>query len=1084
MKKNLLLSFMFFSAVTFNVMAQRTVTGTVTSAEDGTGIPGANVVLKGTAIGTTTDLDGNYRLDVPQDGGTLVISFIGMAKQEVQIGARSVIDVNLLPDVQQLTEVVVTALGIEREERSLGYAVQKVSGDEVSTAKEASFISSLSGKVSGLNINKPNSIGGSVNAVIRGSNSFTGNNQALFVVDGVPISNSNLNTSTQKRGGGGFDYGNAASNIDPESIESISVLKGATAAALYGSDAANGVILITTKDGSQTKGLGVTINHTTSFSKYDPSTFPEYQKEYGAGYGPYYGSTGGFYDIDVDGDGTDDLVVPAGEDASFGAAFDENLMVYQWDSFYPLLDTYLEPSPWTAAENGPAYIFETGVSNITSVSVQGGNETGSFRLGYTNDDRTGVLPNSEINTDVVDFNAVYNFSDKFTVDGKVTFTHIEGKGRYGTGYESRNVMQSFRQWFQMNVDLKKQKEAYFNTRENITWNPNSNTDLTPHYFDNPYWVLYENFEEDRRNRFFGKFQANYQLADWVSIMARFGVDTYNDLQEERFAVGSLDQSEYEKFERTFEQYNHDFILNFDTEFSEGISFTGLLGMNIRSRNVYSTRASTNGGLVNERVYSLGNSVSALTPPTESEIHIRKYGYYAQASFGFYDVLYLEGTARIDQSSTLPEDNNTYLYPSVSGSFVFSELFSNRVFSFGKIRLGYASVANDAPAYSLLNTYSAAPPFGSTPLFYLGGIDDIADTSNNPDLKPERTDEVEVGLELNFFENRIGADISLYRRSTIDQIMPVEVSSSTGFNYNYVNAGEMQNRGIEVSLTGTPVRTNDFTWRVNVNWARNVNEVVSLFKDGENLLIYSAWSTAINARKGEPYGTITGTDYVYHEDNGKRVVGSDGKYLRTSSTTEVLGNIQPDWYGGINNSLTFKTLSLSFLVDVQKGGDLVSYDMGFGNATGLYEETAGLNELGNPIRDPADEGGGVLLDGVKADGTPNDIRASAGTYLTPFGYYGGSSETGTYAPDASMVFDASYVKLREVTLTYALPNNLFEAWPISNVSVGVFGRNLWIIHKNLPYGDPEYNASSGNLRGIQNAALPSTNEYGFNVNLQF
>lgn len=1077
MKKFLLLSLILTFTVSFSAEAQRTVSGTVTSSEDGSEVPGVNVVLKGTTTGTTTDFDGNYRLSVPEEGGILVFSFIGMETMEVDIGARSVIDVELGSDVQRLTEVVVTALGIEREERSLGYAVQEVSGDEVSTAREASFISSLSGKVAGLNINKSNNIGGSVNAVIRGSNSFTGNNQALFVVDGVPISNSNLNTSNQQAGGGGYDYGNAASNIDPETIESISVLKGATAAALYGSEAANGVILITTKDGSKTRGIGVTVNHITTFSKYDKSTFPEYQKEYGAGYGPYYGATlPGLLDVDIDGDGVTEYVVPAGEDASFGQAFDEDLLVYQWDSFYPQLDSYLEPSAWVAAEHGPEYVFETGVSNVTSVSVQGGNETGSFRLGYTNDDRTGILPNSEVNTDVVDFNATYNFTDRFRVDGKATYTQIAGKGRYGTGYDGRNIMQGMRQWFQSNVDLKDQKDAYFDTRENITWNPNDHENLTPHYFDNPYWTLHENYETDRRNRFFGKFQANYEIADWVSLIARFGVDTYSDLQEERLAIGSLDQSEYEKFQRTFEQHNHDYMLNFDHEFSENFSVRGLLGVNIRNTRIISTRASTNGGLVNDRIYSLQNSVSALVPPTESDVHIKKYGYYGQASFGFYDILYLEGTARVDQSSTLPEDNNTYLYPSVSGSFVFSELFNSPVLSFAKLRVGYASVANDAPEYSLQNTYTAAAPF-TTPLFYLSNV------ANNPELKPERTDEIEAGVEFKLFENRISADISVYQRNTIDQIMPVEVSSATGFTSRYVNAGEMRNRGMEVSLLGRVIETNDFTWSINVNWARNVNEVLSLFEDGENLLIFSAWSTAINARKGEPYGTITGTDYVYYE-NGEKIVGSDGKYLMTESTTEVIGNIQPDWIGGINNIFRYKGLSFSFLIDMQQGGDIISYDMGFGRATGLYKETAGLNELGNPKRDPVDEGGGILLDGVTADGTPNTIRAEAGDYLTPYGYYGGSAETGGYAPDASLVYDASYIKLREVTLTYALPGSLFSGLPIENVSLGVFGRNLWIIHKNLPYGDPEYNSSSGNLRGIQNGALPATNEYGFNVNVQF
>lgn len=1086
MKKCLLILFGFYLSSGWVLGQDRTVTGTVTN-DDGESLPGVNVVLQGTSVGTVSDVQGEYSLKVPSDGGSLVFSFIGYATEEIQIGNRSVIDVTMAPDMKQLNEVVVTAIGIERDKKSLGYAVEEVSGDEVSTAKEASFISSLSGKVSGLSVKKSNNLGGSINAIIRGSSSFLKDNQALFVVDGVPISNSNVNTADQQSGGGGYDYGNAASNIDPESIETISVLKGAAAAALYGSQGANGVILITTKKGAKSKGIGVTLSHATTFSNYDKSTFPEYQFEYGAGYGPYYGSTGGFYDVDVDGDGTDDLVVPSGEDASFGAAFDPNLLVYQWDSFYPELDSYLQPRPWTAPTHGPGYIFETGLSNITSISLDGGNEAGTFRLGYTNDDRSGILPNSEINTDLIDLHASYNLSDRLTVTGKATFTNIEGKGRYGTGYESRNVMQSFRQWFEMNVDLKAQEQAYLKTRRNITWNTNDHIDTSPHYFDNPYWVMYENFETDNRTRFFGKFQADYKINDWLSLMGRIGIDTYSDLQEERFAKGSLDQSKYIKFQRTYQLYNSDVMLNFNRDISPDLSFRGLLGFNLFNEKINSTRASTNGGLVVDRIYALSNSVSALTPPTEYDAHKRKYGYYAQASFGYKDMLFLEGTGRIDQSSALPEDANTYFYPSITGSFVFTEILNSPVLNFGKLRAGYAEVGNDASVYSVNNTFTAASPFGSTPLFY---VDDI---SNNPELKSERTREIEVGLEFGLFQNRLGGDISFYKRNTIDQIFAVEVSMATGFNDKFVNAGEMENKGVEIGLYGRPIQTSDFSWQINLNWAKNQNNVLSLYEDSKNLLIFSQWSTAINARVGQPYGTITGTDYVYDQTTGKRVVGSDGKYLMSESTTEVIGNIQPDWIGGVSNSFNYKGLSLSFLIDIQKGGDIINYDMGFGGATGILAETAGLNDLGNPKRDPvvqnadgtyAENSGGIILDGVKENGEPNDIRADASTYETPYGYYGGSAETGGYAPDASLVYDASYIKLRELTLNYRLPNKLFNNIFLSNATIGVYGRNLWIIHKNLPYGDPEYNPTSGNIQGIQNAALPATNEYGFNINFQF
>jgi TonB-linked SusC/RagA family outer membrane protein len=1068
-----LLIFMGLQVVTAQ---NKQISGTVTSAEDGLGMPGVSVVLKGTTVGASTDIDGQFSLEA-KSSDVLLISFVGMVTQEVLVGQKTVFNVVMETESIGMDEVVVTALGITKEKKSLGYAVQEVGGDDVSTAKDNSFISSLSGRVSGLSVKKSGQIGGSVNAIIRGSNSFTGNNQALFVVDGVPISNSNTNTSDSKTNSGGYDYGNAASDIDPESIESISVLKGATASALYGSDAANGVILITTKRGKAKKGLGVTINQSFGVSAYDKKTFPEYQYQYGAGYGAYYGTTGSFDDIDVNGDGTDDYAVPYYEDASFGGAFDGSTQVYGWNSLYPELDTYMQTKSWSAPEHGPSYIFKNGYSSVTSIAIDGGNEKGTFRMGYTNDDRTGILENSKIKKDIIDVSSSYKLNDKLKFDAKTTYTRTSGQGRYGTGYDAGNVVQMLRQWFQMNVDLKEQEDAYLLTKDNITWNPASNDDTSPNYWDNPYFTLFENYETDTRTRFFGKFQASYEFNDNINFVARFGAESYSDLREERTAVGSLDVSEYEKYESTFQEYNNDFILNLNKRLSDKFSLSGLLGMSIKTKYFTSTRTSTNGGLVVSGVYSLSNSTSTLEPSDESDIHTLKYGYYAQASLAYANMLYLEGSVRADQSSTLPSDNNTYVYPSVSTSFVFNELLDYSWLNFAKFRAGYAEVANDAESYSVTNTYSASTSFDSTPMYY------ISDTANNEDLKAESTQEIEFGLEMKMFNNRVGFDLSVYRKKTIDQIMPVTVSSSSGYNYKYVNAGEMQNNGVEVSLFGTPVLTKDFEWNINANWAKNKNEVISLYGDTQNLLIYSAWNTSINARKGEAYGSITGYDYLYK--NGEKVVGSDGKYVTDGSDSDaVIGNIQADWTAGISNSFRYKNVTLGFLIDIQKGGDVVSYDMAFGNATGLYKETAGYNDLGNPVRNSVANGGGILLDGVDSDGNTNTQRATANSYANPLGYYGASDDDGsegTFA-DKGIVYDASYVKLREVTVGYDLPKSIISKTPFSDISFGLYGRNLWIIHKNLPYADPEYAASSGNYQGIQNGSMPTTKEYGLNLKI--
>ncbi|MEN8194189.1 MAG: SusC/RagA family TonB-linked outer membrane protein, partial [Bacteroidota bacterium] len=1021
---------------------------------------------------------------------------IGMETTERTVGAENSINVVMTVSSENiLDEVVVTALGIKREKKSLGYATQQVSSEDIGSAKEGSFISSLSGKVSGVHIKKPGQMGGSANIIIRGSNSISASNQALFVVDGVPVSNSTLNSRDAMTNRGGYDYGNAASDIDPESIESVSVLKGAAAAALYGSEASNGVVLITTKKGKAQKGLGVTVNQTLITSQIDKSTFPEYQNEYGAGYGPFYGSTGWFDEADFDGDGVDDLMVPFGEDASYGGALD-GTMVYQWNSLFPELDTYGQKTPYLPVSNGPASIFKAGLSSITSVSVDGGNENGTFRLGYTYNDREGILPNSKMTTNTIDVGGAYHFNNKLHVDAKVVYTDRGAKGRYGTGYDGGNSLQSLRQWFQVNVDLKEQEDAYLQTLKNVTWNVNNYQDTRPHYFDNPYWNLYENYQTDERNRVFSKLQATYDFTDNFNFLARFGVDAYSDLQEERTAIGSLDLSQYKKYQRTFEQYNSDFIFNYDTELSDNVDLRALMGMGIKRNRIKSTDASTNGGLVIPRVYALDNSADNLQPPGEYDATSLKYGLYAQASLNLYNLMFAEASVRRDESSTLPEGNNIYYYPSGSLSFIFSELLDADWLDLGKLRGGYAAVAGDTEPYRVLNTFSANPVFDGAPMYF------VDDTSKNPDLVPEKTTELEAGLELSLFKNRLGLDLSVYEKNTIDLITAVQVSTGTGFNFKWVNAGTMSNKGIELALNAKPIKTDNFKWNMQVNWAKNKNEVVELFGDSENILLYSAWNTSVNARVGLPFGAITGYDFVY-DDDGNKLVGSDGRYLRNNNdSSAIIGNIQPDWNGGLTNNFSYKNFNLGFLIDVQFGGDIYNVDYAFGLATGLYAETVGLNDLGNPVRDPLTEdgtSGGIILDGVlgtvevdddgnyiyTSSGVQNDIRIPGYYYRNAEGFYGGSGDNGTSRlAEKAHVFDASYVKLREVTFGYDINSNQLRKVPFNQISLGVFGRNLWIIHKNLPYGDPEYAASAGNFQGIQNGALPSVKEYGLNVKFKF
>lgn len=1071
--RGILTLFMAF-AVQLTFAQEKTITGTVSDAESGMPLAGVNILLEGTSTGTQTDFDGNYSLSA-STGQTLVFSYIGYADKSVAVGEDTTINMTLSAEAASLEQVVVTALGIEREKKSLGYATQEVSGEDISTVPQANFVNSLSGKVAGLNVGSSGTLGGSSNVVIRGSSSLTGNNQALFVINGVPISNANTNTMDQMTGRGGYDYGNAAADINPNNIASINVLKGAAATALYGSRAANGAIIIETKKGTQKKGkgIGVTVNSSITFSNADEETLPVYQNEYGAGYGKFYGPGEDQYfnEYDVNGDGVPDLTTPFTEDASFGGPFDPNLMIYQWNSIYPQLDSYQQASPWVAGEHTANDIWETGITTNNSFSIDGATDRSAFRLGVSNMNTQGALPNSEIKKNSISFSGSHDLTNKLTAGAYFSFNKTDGKGRYGTGYDSNNLMQQFRQWYQTNVDLYDQKNAYFNTRENISWNPNGPENLAPIYSDNPYWVLYENYETDTRNRYIGNIHLNYEISDVFSILGRFSFDTYSELREERRNVGSSGVSRYSRFNNRVAEYNYDVILNFDKDLTEDINLNGNLGMNLRRNQRSSILASTNGGLYEPGFYALSNSVGPLLPPTEYESTEMVDGIYARVSLGFVDTYYLEGTIRRDRSSTLPSDNNTYYYPSISGNILLSNIIDADWLNFMKLRANYAEVGNSAPPYYIFNTYNVYTPFLGS------GVASNNAQLNNLELKPERTKSYEFGIEANFLDRRVGLDITYYNGKTYDQITPVPVSDATGFSSRILNAGTIENKGLEVFLSLTPVKSENFQWNMSVNWAKNKSSVIELTEGIENLELASLQGgVSINAAPGEAYGAIRGSDYIY-DDNGNKIVGADGYYLLSPTSNEIIGNIQPDWTGGIQNTFSYKNLSLGFLIDVQEGGDIFSLDTWYGFATGLYDRTAGLNDLGNPVRSPLSEGGGVILPGVTEAGASNTQRIPVTTVgQNPWGYSNDANK--------GHVYDASFVKLREASITYSFGEKVIQHLPMTNASISLIGRNLWIIDKNIPYSDPEAGLSSGNVQGYQSGAYPTFREIGVSVNLTF
>ena len=1064
MKKLILSLVVVLFAIGQNWAQERTISGKVTSLEDGSPLPGVNVVLKGTTSGSVTNVDGSYSLRVPASGGTLVFSFIGLATEEVQVGTRSTVDVKMSTDVKQLSEVVVTALGVSRDKKAVGYSVQSIEGEEIAQSAEPNIVNSLQGQVAGVQIQGTSgALGGSSRITIRGSNSFLGENQPLFVVDGMPINNDNYATNAQQRGfgDGAFDYGNAASDINPQDIESISVLKGAAATALYGTRGSNGVILITTKSGKGKKGLGVDVNSSVTFES--PLALIEHQDKYGGG--AIQSTPSGFTEFT---EGGETFFAPAyAKDGAWGPRYDPNISVRHWDSWDPTSPNYGETRPWVAPENGYEEFFETGVTYQNSVGFSGGNDRGSFRLGYTRLDQTGILPNSELDRNIVSFNVQQNLTDKLKVFGAGSWVTQEATGRTSTGYDNRNPMQAFTQWWQPQLDLERLQNYERGDGSQYTWNPIGITknpdgslksfDSSPKFFDNPYWVRNRNLQEDTRDRFFGNVGFNYEIIEGLSVAVKAMTDGFTFQAREGIEVGGVDQSDYTERTRVFRETNLEGKLLYTKDLSQDISLSAMLGGNLMQQERDYTFASVNGGLALGGFFNIENGIGNPTVTTTREER-KINSVFATTSLGYASTIFVDFAVRNDWSSTLPDGDNSYIYPSVSTSFVFTELpvlQNNRIISFGKLRAGYGTAATDSDPYRLTSVYEPlSPNFGEAPRYA------VPNARNNPALKPEFTKEFEVGLEMNFLNNRAGFDISYYNRVTEDQIFEVATSATTGVTSRFLNAGSMENSGFEIMLRGTPVKVGAFSWDVNVNFATYNNEVVELSDGVDNILIGTTWAANLSIEKGQPYMALMGQDFQRNEA-GKIIVDEEGMPL-VEENRKFLGSAVADFTGGIRNTFSYKGIRASALIDFQKGGVIHSTSLQWAKYSGMLPETAEGN-----IREE-----GMIIDGVREDGTENTVA------IDPQVYYQ------TYWDVASPnVYDADFVKLREVSVSYTLPNSIMEKLPIRDLTIGFLGRNLAIIHSDLPYLDPQVVTGTGNAQGLENAQVPSTKSLGFNVSFK-
>ena len=942
---------------------------------------------------------------------------------------------------QDIEGVVVTALGIKREKKALGYATQEVKGEVISDAGQTNALSALSGNVAGVQVTAPSSLGGSTRITMRGVSSVTGENRPLIIVDGVPLDNTNVNSIDTQRGAGGRDYGDATFDINPDDIESVTILKGGPAAALYGYRAGNGAIIYTTKSAKKGR-TEVQLNTGVAFDQI--SIRPKLQRMYGGGGEPNLtpqvinGVT--YYLPDYS------------YDESWGPKYDPTLMHLPWNAFDPeFAADYLKPVPWVAPANDVESFFKTGVAYTNNIAVSKSFENTNVRLSYTNTNMTGVVPNSSIKKDNFGVNITTKLSDKLKADAIVNFAHTEGFNRPEQGYGDNSVAQKFYQWGQRQLDYAKLKDYKLANGMQRSWNRTAWDDATPLYSDNPYWTVYENISQDSRDRFYGSAGLTYNFSSKVYLTGKVLGDTYSQDIDSRVAIGSAALSEYNVSKRNRSEYNYEGILHYDDNFGE-LSLNSFAGFNIMNKKWDVLNGNSVGGLIIPGLYNLANSRE--TPSSSNaSYHLGVKSLFASVSLGYKNTLFVEATGRNDWFSMLNDDQ---FYPSVTGSFVFSNVLKADWLSFGKLRAGWSSIAGGSDPY-IRSTYASIDiPFTGSPIY------SMPSTANNPLIKPELKTTKEIGLEASFFKNRFGFDVTLYDVKSNDLIIPLPIDPANGYGFKRINAGEMRNKGIEAMVNITPVKNSNLTWDMSWNFTKNKNELVELQGDLQNYILTNApFRVQLAAQVGYAYGQILGTDFVY-DANGNKIVNANGRYQ--ASAIKPLGSILPDYNMGLRNTLRYKNLSLSFLFDMQEGGKYFSTSHMWGMYSGMLEETA----LGG------NREAGVILPGVKADGSPNDVVLDAADW-------GGSFYS---TVDAQNVFDASYIKLRDVTIGYDLPKSIIGNY-LQGVRVSVFGRNLATWNLAWDGVDPENTAyGSGNIQGLEGGSLPSTRTFGFNVNFKF
>ena len=999
---------------------------------------GATIVEKGTSNGTTTDLDGNYSLVVRDENAVLVISFIGFITKEIQVNNitnKSAFNITLEPDLAIMEEVVVTALGIKSKKKSLGFSTTNVSAESVQKGNESNIVNSLAGKVSGVQINSAASgLGGSTRTIIRGSSSLTGNNQPLYVVDGVPIDNSGFGSSTGNAdaiSSQRTDFGSGISDINPNNVESISVLKGPNAAALYGNRAANGVIIITTKKGSSREGIGVSYKISQMTNSVIESTLPQFQNEYGQG-------DGGAFASDADND--------------WGPKFDGRSFTYP---------TGLEGT-FSAQPNNVRDFFRSGTQLTQTVAFEGGNETANFRFSFTDFKGNGIVPNSSLNKNTFNLRTGVNLSDKLSVDSKVTYFTQDAKNRAQMGWGSQNpLIPLFR--MTRNDDI----SDFRNNKVDELGRSNDPTDTEAPGF-NPFFIQNNISNKDIRNRITGFIKTTYELNDNLSAFVRVGTDILSQKIDRIVPSGgsvSRPRGLRSADRRGETETNADFLVTFNEKVTDNFNINLNAGGNYRfNKSEITQRTGEDFKIPTSTTFT---NLETLFAGQDRRQRSAIYSLYFSGTVDYKEMIFLNGTGRNDWDSRLYTASGTtsdlsFFYPSVSLSLLGNEIFGidSSFLSFSKVRLAWAEVGSggqkdDQIFFSLGNTvgFNGLTTVTQRPVF------------DDPELKPESTKSFEVGLELKFFNNRLNTDFTYYNSTTSDQIVNAPVDASTGFNFIRTNIGEITNKGVEFLIGGRPIQSSNFFWDTSVNLARNVSTLDSFIEGSDSFLFTGRDNFSVKTKVGGDFGDIWGNNFVFND--GKMVV--DGNGLPVASEEEqLLGNYTPDVAGGFSNTLGYKDLTLSFLISFQLGGEAINW---------TRNELADMGKIEASLEGRE----GMVLDAVVNTGTPEDPVFTANTTEANAQEYTSRLRG---IPAASIV-SLTNARLRELSIGYSLPSRWLDNTFTSAASISLIGRNLFFLSKNAVGIDPGSTLSVSNFgQGLFYYNLPTTRNFGFSLNVTF